>query len=242
MALIEMPPDSKFDFARSACAQWHVDADGSLLLPFYYSAHASSDFSVTVVRCSFDGQRAIYQEHGTELHLAGGRGLYEPSLVHFDGQYYLTLRSDDSAYVTRGTDGLHYAPIRPWTFDNDRPLGSYNTQQHWLAHGNGLLLTYTRRGADNDHVFRHRAPLFIAQIDPNTLQVIRRSERILIPERGATLGNFGAAAITPHESWVTVSEGIWNDDARQRGATGATFVARILWAQPNRLVETSPTP
>ena len=49
-------------------------------------------------------------------------------------------------------------------------------------------------------------------------------------ERGATLGNFGAAPITPRESWVTVGEGVWNDDARKRGATGAIFVSRVLWS------------
>ena len=43
------------------------------------------------------------------------------------------------------------------------------------------------------------------------------------------LGNFGAAAITDRESWVTVSEGVWNDEARRRGAKGALFVARVVW-------------
>ena len=61
---------------------------------------------------------------------------------------------------------------------------------------------------------RHRAPLFIAQVDPERLHVIRATERVLVPERGAELGNFGAAAITDRESWVTVAEGVWNDESR----------------------------
>ncbi len=84
---------------------------------------------------------------------------------------------------------------KKWTFDDGKELGSYNTQQHWLTHDDGLFLVYTRRGAGNDHVMRHRAPLFIAQVDPLRLRVIRATERVLIPERGATLGNFGAAPI-----------------------------------------------
>jgi hypothetical protein len=91
---------------------------------------------------------------------------------------------------------------------------------------------YTRRGADNDHIMRHRAPLFIAQVDPRRLQILRNTERVLVPERGATLGNFGAAPIDKHQSWVTVAEGIWNDEARRRGAEGALFVARVIWADP----------
>ena len=73
-------------------------------------------------------------------------------------------------------------------------------------------------------------------VDPDRLCVIRTTERIVIPERGGELGNFGCSAITPDESWVTVSEGVWSDDARRRGAEGALFVARILWSRPNRQV------
>ena len=82
---------------------------------------------------------------------------------------------------------------------------------------------------------RHRAPLFIAQVDPNLLQVLRNTEQILVPERGAALGNFGASAINTKESWVTVGEGVWNDDARKRGAKGAVFAARVIWSKPNLL-------
>ncbi|MFO0919905.1 MAG: hypothetical protein U0872_16530 [Planctomycetaceae bacterium] len=45
-------------------------------------------------------------------------------------------------------------------------------------------MAYTRRGANNDHIARHRAPLFVAQVDLQSLQVIRSTEQILLPERG----------------------------------------------------------
>ena len=173
-------------------------------------------------------------ERGDELDLNVERGLCEPSLARFGGRYYLTLRNDVKGYVTVGQDGLHYDPIEPWTFDDGAELGSYNTQQHWLVHSEGLFLAYTRKGANNDHIFRHRAPLFIAQVDPLGLHVIRESERILVPERGAQLGNFGAATIDENESWVTVGEGLFGE-ARARGAEGCVFVARVIWAKPNRL-------
>ena len=38
------------------------------------------------------------------------------------------------------------------------------------------------------------------------MQVVRATEQILIPERGAILGNFGTSAITQNESWVTDAE------------------------------------
>jgi hypothetical protein len=58
---------------------------------------------------------------------------------------------------------------------------------------------------------------------------------VVVPERGAELGNFGACAINESESWVTVSEGMFMKDSAKRGAKGATFVARILWSKPNPL-------
>src|SRR5204863_8965791 len=115
---------------------------------------------------------------------------------------------------------------------NGKELGSYNTQQHWLDHSDGLFLIYTRRGAGNDHIIRHRAPLFMAQVDTGEQQVVRRTEQVVVPERGAELGNFGCNYVSPNESWVTVSEGMFMKDSRQRGAEGATFVARILWSKP----------
>ena len=233
--LLEMPAEQKFDFSRNACAQWLVRDDYKLLVPVYFGTSSKGPWSATVLECSFDGEELRYLSHGTEFDLNVERGLAEPSLVYFGGHYFLTMRNDQRGYVSVSDDGLHFEPMRAWTFDDGEELGSYNTQQHWLAHSDGLFLVYTRRGSNNDHIARHRAPLFMAEVDPKTLQVIRRTERIVIPERGGELGNFGASAMNANESWITVSEGVWNDDARQRGAKGATFVARIIWSKPNKL-------
>ncbi len=233
-------PDAatKFYLVGPGCSQWLVKTDGTLLIPVYYRGPSGDDFSTTIVHASFDGETMKYLEHGDEQQLAGGRGLVEPSLALFHGRYYLTLRNDARGYVTTSDDGLHFAPRKEWTFDDGKELGSYNTQAHWLAHSDGLFLTYTRRGANNDHIPRNRAPLFIAQVDPEKLNVIRSTERVLIPERGVMLGNFGATAITQEESWVTDSEYIHGGKPHERGADGSTWVARVLWSKPNRLVMT----
>ena len=166
---------------------------------------------------------------------AGGRGFVEPSLAHVQGTYFLTLRNDAAAYVTTSSDGLHFQPVKKWTFDDGQDLGSYNTQAHWLAHSDGLFLTYTRRGANNDHIARNRAPIFVAQVDPEKLQVLRKTERALLPERGVMLGNFGATAITPDESWVTDSEYILTGKPHAKGADGTTWLGKVQWSQPNQL-------
>jgi len=194
---------------NAGCTQRVDLPDGDIFLPVrYWRDPKKHNYTSTVVRCSFDGATLTYKEHGTELNIPKGRGLYEPSLTKFGGRYFLTLRADHSAFVTSGKDGIHFDLIREWKFDDGQVLGSYNTQQHWMTVGGGLFLVYTRRGADNDHIMRHRAPLFIGQVNPKTLRVIRSTERILIPENEATLGNSGICRISATESWVTCGEGL----------------------------------
>ena len=229
--VVEMPDDDKFNVARCACAQWMVLPNGNLLLPIYFSK-GSGPASVAVCECAFDGETIKYLRHGNEMSLDVERGLCEPSIVQFNDTYYLTLRNDVKGYVTTSKDGLHFGPVRPWTFDDGKELGSYNTQQHWLAHGDGLFLVYTRRGANNDHMFRHRAPLFMAQVDPERLCVLRDTEKVVVPERGVTLGNFGCNPVTPEESWVTVGEYVADTSKKHpRGGDGSVWTSKILWKQ-----------
>ena len=232
--MLAMPDtDSTFFLVAPGCVQWLVNSDGTILLPTYFKGANGEDYTTTVLHCSFDGSELKYLKHGDELTMQGGRGLCEPSLAFVKQKYFLTLRNDQAAYVTTSDDGLHYRPIKKWTFDDGQDLGSYNTQAHWLTHGDGLFLTYTRRGANNDHIPRNRAPIFISQVDPVKLQVLRATEKAVLPERGAMLGNFGAAAITPSESWITDSEYILSATPHERGADGSTWLGRVRWKTSN---------
>ena len=121
--------------------------------------------------------------------------------------------------------------------DDGQELGSYNTQAHWLVHSDGIFLSYTRKGADNDHIARNRAPIFLAEVDPEKLNVIRSTEQILMPERGVMLGNFGAATITANESWVTDAEFITGEKPHPRGADGTVWTARVIWTKRNKVVK-----
>jgi len=62
---------------------------------------------------------------------------------------------------------------------------------------------------------------------------MRATEQVLIPERGAMLGNFGAAFITAHESWVTDAEFMIGEQPAPRGADGSVWVSRVCWSKPN---------
>ncbi len=240
-ATLEMPDQEKFQSAGAGSVQRVDLPDGDILLPIYFRNKTQKAYRSTVLRCGFDGTRLVYRGHGSELLVEIDRGLYEPSLTRFQNRYFLTLRNDRAGYVAASDDGQHFSEPRKWLWDDGTDLGNYNTQQHWVTHRDALFLVYTRRGANNDHVFRHRAPLFIAQVDPVALRVVRRTERVLVPDRGARLGNFGVTEVSENETWVTVAE--WMQKAgpdiiirpdNKYGADNSVYAARLLWAKPNR--------
>jgi hypothetical protein len=231
---LAMPAAQKFHFARAGCSQRVDLPDGDILLPIYFRRQGMDNTHATVVRCTFDGATLQYAEHGTELTVTNAnpksrKGVGEPSLTVFEGKYFLTLRNDERGYVAASADGLHFNQPKPWTFDDGAELGSYNTQQHWITHSDCLFLAYTRRGAGNDNVFRHRSPLFIARVDPKRLVVERGTERTLLPNIGEAFGNFGVCNVTPGETWVV--------DCLRFAEAGkpSLFIAKIQWSTPNRL-------
>ncbi len=268
--VMAMPEGNQgFQNSGAGSAQRFDLENGDILLPVYFSRQASDGSSSpclvsTVCRCRFDGETLHYLEHGDELTSPVPRGFAEPSITRFNGRFFLTLRNDERGWVTSGADGLHFDPPRPWVFDDGTELGNYNTQQHWVTHSDGLFLVYTRRGWNNDHVFRHRAPLLMAEVDPERLCVVRATERVVAPERGARLGNFAVTEVSENETWITVSEWMQNggDSARLMldklglrneddscpaltsrhyasalegfGSDNTVWVARIIWSRPNR--------
>ena len=90
--------------------------------------------------------------------------------------------------------------------------------------------------ADADILQTHlgfRAPLFIAQVDPDRLCVIRRTEQTLLPTNEATLGNSGICHISDHESWITCGEGLLRLGKRKKDLNKVHFVrARASKIEP----------
>lgn len=235
-ATLPMSEGPKFYNAGAGSVQ-RVDLEnGDILLPIYFKAKGDKYYRVTVLRCSFDGSTLRFIEQGNDLAMESGRGVYEPSLIRCAGKFYLTLRNDTAGYVCVSDDGLHFSEPKRWDWSDGGDLGNYNTQQHWVAHKDHLYLVYTRKGANNDHVFRHRAPLFMAEVDKASLTVKRETECILVPERGARLGNFGVCEVSENETWVTVAEWMQKNGPdivikpdNKYGADNSVYAARILW-------------
>ncbi len=211
--VLEYEPFSECSIYTSGCAQTIEAPDGGLLIPLSFGYWGRRDRMVTVLRCDFDGVTLTPVCHGSILELAEDRGLLEPSLVEFDNRIFLTIRAEDGhGYVSVSGNGLDYESLRPWAWDDGTPLVMSTTQQHWLVHRERLYLVYTRRTEDNTEVMRWRSPLFIAEVDPQTVCLKRDSEQVIFPmyDPGtgsiARMGNFHTLSPGPDESIVTVGE------------------------------------
>ena len=223
------------------CGQRVNLPDGTVMMSFTFGVK-DHPRAVCGVRCTFDGEELVVRETGPALTNAKGRGLLEPSITLFKDRFYLTIRAEDGrGYVSASDDGLHYAPQQAWAFDDGEVLGMSTTQQHWLTHSEALFLVYTRRDASNEKVMRWRAPLWMAQVDPETLRLMRKTERIVLPlvgdgvkapEQVPLMGNFGIVNASPNESWVT--DGSWCPKDK---TLGELQLARITWSRPNALVQ-----
>lgn len=221
------------------CGQRLVSADGTILMPLRFRDTAQAPYLVATARCHFDGSNLTVAEIGPALALPHKRGLMEPSFAAWGGRYYLTLRAEDGhGYVSVSDDGMRWRPIQAWMWEDGEALAMSTTQQHWLVHSDALFLVYTRRDRDNAEVFRWRSPLYIARVDPDTLRLVRSSERIAIPmswdgarepQRVAHLGNFHTGHVSEQASLVTVGETV-----PAAGFRGNTLQARIVWERPNR--------
>lgn len=238
---LDMPSaETKRYFSSGAgCTQILELPSGELLIPFYdqpydRACRSNACSTVAVMRCSFDGEYMKVLEIGNELTVDVPRGLGEPSIAKYGARYFLALRNDESGYVSKSCDGLHFEKPRFLCFDDGENLGNYNTQQHWLVGGGKLWLVYTRRAGNNGHVFRHRAPLFIGEFDPEHMCVIRETEQIVVPERGARLGNFGCQSYSEEEGYVFAAEWMQCDPygwekCAEHGSDNSIFISKITF-------------
>ncbi len=195
---------------------------------------------VSGVISTFDGEELKIRNVGPPLHNPRGRGLLEPSVTRYGGQFWITIRAEDNrGYVSCSDDGLTWAEKCAWCWDDGTPLEMSTTQQHWLTHSEGLFLVYTRKDPSNENVIRWRAPLWVAQVDIEKRCLIKSSEQVVLPlvgdgvkdpDKVALMGNFDVTNVSPFESWVTVGEWMPRDNFK-----GDVLLARICWSKPNRL-------
>ena len=231
-------PRGGFIYSNNCGQRVVMEESGDIVTAFTFGPKSEARM-VAGTRWTFDGENLNIKEVGPALTNNHGRGLLEPSVTRFKDRFYMTIRAeDDRGYVSISEDGLNYQPQKAWTWDDGEPLTMSTTQQHWLTHSEALYLVYTRKDEINANVIRWRSPLWMARVDPDTLTLIKSTERVVHPLVGdgindpdhvPLMGNFHITNISPDESWITVGE--WMPRA---GAKGNLLLARVKWNQPNR--------
>ncbi|MCO6454926.1 MAG: exo-alpha-sialidase [Pirellulaceae bacterium] len=221
------------------CGQRVVLPDGDIIMSFTFGPRDTARM-VAGVRCSFDGRQLAVKQVGPALEHAAGRGLLEPSVTQYHDRFYLTIRAEDGqGYVAASDDGLDYGTKRAWAWDDGRPVPMSTTQQHWLTHGDGLFLVYTRQDPSNTNVIRWRSPLWVARVETERLCLLRDTEQVVLPLVGdgvnapddvPLMGNFHVTNASADQSWVTVGDWL-----PRRNARGNLLLARIHWSRPNPL-------
>ncbi len=190
---------------RITCAQVAFTPDGDWLFPCHFRlgdlidhyGYQSPRFAVRTMQARFVDGALRPVAWGNILRHDIGRGFIEPSLVQFHGKYYLTIRAEDgSAYVAVSDDGLHWPEPQPWVFDDGTPVKTDTTQQHWAVVGDRLYLAYTRDLGTNSHLMRFRAPILLAEVNPDGGPcLVHATEADLFPRKprdgkDGLLGNF----------------------------------------------------
>lgn len=192
---------------RAAGTQIAVSPDGFLTIAFFQYIEKKY-FSTVTRKYRLEGKKLIHLESGTPLVSTVGRGWYEPSVIWFDGLYYLTLRCDENcALLARSFDGLHWSEPIKWGFSDGTLLETGPTQQHWLKKKDELWLVYTRHDSSNEDCFRWRTPMFAAPFDREKMVLDQTREEIILPrinyrERPGLLGNFNITNL-PDRAYIS---------------------------------------
>ena len=210
--------------------------NGDILMPFYFRPIGAGQKSqVVTVRYAFRGDELEIVEAGTPVARDDlERGIGEPSLARLGDKVFLTLRSDEMGLWSESDDGgLTFSAPRPWTWTDGTLIGNRNTQQHWVPCGKSLFLAYTRETSANGHVFRNRAPIFMAAFDPARGGLVRETEFPLVPELGARLGNY-CVADAAGESWLITAEWMQPQGCERYGSDNSLWLVKVRPAAGGR--------
>jgi hypothetical protein len=221
-------PEASMMMSAGCSQRWTLD-NGDVIVPVTMLA-ARPDHSVSSLLCSFDGETLTPKRLGNILKLPVKRGLMEPSITKFDGQFWLTIRAEDErGHFAVSKDGLAWQDLQTHRFDDGSPLVTSTTQQHWIRHRDALYLSYTRKDASNENIFRWRTPTYLAEFDTKHQVLRKASERILVPQDGIAMhGNFHVTNISERETLISVCDLLVDKPFR-----GDTLLTSIRWRRNN---------
>jgi len=67
----------------------------------------------------------------------------------------------------------------------------------------------------------------MARVDVERLRVLRETEQVVVPQRGARLGNFGVTHVNDDLSLVTAAEWMQPEGCERYGSDNSVFLAWV---------------
>ena len=242
---VEMPQEPQFEYARAGCTQRvrfaeRRDSVADLLRRADGPAAEFGRHSLPVRRQDAELRRARQPDEvsqGPRLRRAVADEVRRLVLSHAPQRRFRRHHAQPRRTAFRRTNAVE---VR-----RRRGLGQL---QHAgpLGHALGRLISrlYPPRPRQRQRLPAPR-PLVMAQVDPERMVVLRKTERILVPQRGARLGNFGVNNVSENETWVVVTEWMQTNGPNyiipvenKCGADNSIYVAKIRWEKPNRPAKT----
>ena len=208
---LEIPECENCMIYSCGSSQRLFQGEDEALIPFTCGKSGIRERNVFSALFHYDGKELTCIRRGNTLHLPFRRGLLEPSIIRWKDRCLLTMRAEDGCgYRAESEDGLTWQKLMPWSFDDGNILETSTTQQHFLELGGRLFLIYTRNAGTNSHIWRFRAPLYIAEVNDD-FNLVRSSEQIVFPmipegDKAAGMGNFHPAKLDERRAIVTVGE------------------------------------
>jgi hypothetical protein len=218
---VQYLPNQEAGDDRTAGAQCAIFNNNCVIIPSFH-LNKNRKFVTVTRKYAINDNKLDFIASSNELTIDSGRGLYEPSVIDFNGKFYLTLRCDENcAFVTCSSDGLTWENPKKWYFSNGEILTTSPTQQHWMKLNGKIYLVYTRKDVDNSDCFRWRTPLFAAPVDVNNLTLNEKEEITILPRidyknRPGLYGNFN---VSNYKNIVYISDAaLWFDWTQDKQA------------------------
>ena len=163
-----------------------------------------------ILKASFDGEKITILERSPVIEGLGKvvKNTGEYHLTKLGDRFYLAMRCPDHNRIAASKDGLHFDPAVDLCWDDGTMVPSTATQMRWVRQQGRLYLVYTRTNESSKGIFRDRAPLWMAEMDPATLRLKKNTELIAVPISPSRddLGNFGTMYMSEELSLITTSE------------------------------------
>lgn len=216
-----------------------VDKDHKLLNPGggvrYYD-------SAVLIGTWVDGNRLVWDLSQRICHdpAKSTRGAFEPAVLEApDGRIVMVIRGSNAPgqkqpgyrwYTVSKDGGFTWAPVSNWTYEDGTPFFSPSTCSQLLKHSSGKLYWFGIITDQNPNGNAPTFPLIMAEIDPVSLLLVRKSVRTIDDKQAGESEQVMLSNFLVHEDRTTgeIVVNISRPFAASNDRTSDAYLYRIV--------------